>query len=71
LSGGPVTGITLSDLPPKVVKAMQQYAPDGEIDFITKETHGGQITYIVAFKKNSHPTLYIAQDGTILKEPPR
>ena len=69
LTGGPVTGVTLSDLPPKAIKAIQQYAPDAEIDFITKETHGDKIAYLVTFKKNAHPPLRLAQDGTILKEP--
>jgi hypothetical protein len=71
LTGGPVTGVTLSDLPPKVVKAIQRNAPDAEIDFITKETKGDQVTYIINFKNHTHPVLYLSQEGTVLKETPR
>jgi len=71
LTGGPVTGVTLSDLPAKVVKTIQQRAPDAEIDFISKETRGDQTTYIVTFKNRARPTLYVAQDGAVLKQPIR
>jgi len=68
LTGGTVTGLTLSDLPPKVLKSIEQHAPDAEIDFISKETHGDQTSYIVAFKNQARPPLHLAQDGTVLKE---
>jgi hypothetical protein len=71
LTGGPVTGVTLSDLPKRVVKTIQQRAPSSEIDFITKETHGDQVTYIVNFKNRTQPVLYLDQEGTVLKETPR
>ena len=67
LTGGPVTGLTLSDLPPKVVKTIQQRAPDAEIDFISKETHGDQTSYLIAFKNQARPKLHLAQDGTVLE----
>ena len=68
LTGGPVTGLTLSDLPPKVVKTIQQQAPDAEIDFISNETHGDQTFYVVTFKNQARPPLHLAQDGTVLKQ---
>lgn len=71
LTGGPVTGLTLSDLPPKVVKAIQQRAPDAEIDFISKQTLGDQTTYVIAFKDHARPALHLGQDGTVLKETAR
>jgi hypothetical protein len=71
LTGGPVTGVTLSDLPPNVVKAIQQRAPDAEIDYISKETHGDQTIYVVAFKNHARLTLHLAQDGTLLKDTAR
>jgi hypothetical protein len=71
LTGGPVTGVTLSDLPMKVVKTIQQRAPSSEIDYITKETHADQITYIIYFKDRTHPVLHVSQDGTVLKETAR
>jgi hypothetical protein len=71
LTGGPVTGLTLSDLPPKVVETIQQLAPDAEIDFISKQTRGDQTTYLVTFKNRARPTLHLAQDGSVLKEASR
>ena len=69
LTGGPGTGLTLSDLPPKVLKAIQQQAPDAEIDFISKETHADQASYLVTFKHHAHPPLHLDHEGTVLKEP--
>ena len=66
LTGGPVTGITLSDLPPQVVKRIQERAPDAEISYINKEKQGDKVTYEVVFKDRMHPALRIAADGTVL-----
>src|SRR5579862_8133992 len=40
ITGGPVAGVTLNDLPKEVVKTIQRQAPDSEIDTIVKEVHG-------------------------------
>jgi hypothetical protein len=68
LTGGPVTGITLSDLPAQVVKTIQQRAPDAEVAYINKETHGQQLVYLVVFKDQMHPALRINSDGTLASE---
>src|SRR5207248_11624205 len=57
--GGPVT-LSLNDLPPAVVKAIQHAAPDAEVGSITKQTKGDQTTYIVTFKDRAHPVLYFS-----------
>jgi hypothetical protein len=67
ITGGAVGGITLGDLPPKVVKTIQQHAPDAEVESIAKETRGDQVMYIVTFKHGMRPALYIAADGTVLR----
>lgn len=66
LTGGPVTGITLSDLPPQVMKKIQERAPNAEVAYINKEKRGDQTTYNVVFKDRMHPPLEIAADGTVL-----
>jgi hypothetical protein len=64
-SSGP--GLTPSDLPPEVMKTIQNKAPSGEIAHIFKETWGNQQVYIVSFKDPSHnPKLYVASDGSMV-----
>lgn len=63
---GAVTGLTLSDLPPAVVKAVQRQAPDAEVDSIVKQGHGDQTSFLISFKDRMHPALHIASDGTVL-----
>lgn len=66
--------LTLEDLPPQVVKAIQGQAPDAEVDTVTRETRGERgerVVYDVTFKDRKHPTLYLGPDGTILHEPLR
>ena len=55
-----------SDLPPPVMKSIQDRAPSGEIASIYKEVWGEHDIYIVSFKDPAHnPRLYIAADGTM------
>ena len=68
LTGGPVTGITLSDLPPQVVKTIQERAPDAEVAYINKDTHGDKTEYLVVFKDQLHPALRIAANGSVVSE---
>lgn len=66
ITGGPVSGITLNDLPTPVVKAIQRQAPDAEVDTILKEVHKDQTSYVITFKDHMHSTLHLASDGTAL-----
>jgi hypothetical protein len=68
ITGGPVAGVTLNDLPPAVVKTIQRRAPDAQVESIVKEVHGDQTTYAVTFKDGVHPAMRLASDGTILAE---
>ncbi len=63
VTGGKATGLTLGDLPPKVVKGIQQQAPDAEIRSITKERSGDNVTYLVTFKDQAHRPLRISSEG--------
>ena len=69
--GGPVTGVTLNDLPPVVVKSLQHRVPDAVVDSIVKQVVGDQTTYVVTFKDRLHPALQFASDGTVIGESPR
>jgi len=69
LSGGTVSGLKPGDLPPNTMKAIQERAPHTEIASIYKEMWGDREVYLISFKDPKHyPDLYIAADGTILKE---
>jgi hypothetical protein len=60
--------VTLQDLPPPVVKAIQSQAPDAEVSTITREIRGDKVVYVVTFKDRMHPPLYLASDGTVLRD---
>ena len=66
---GPGAAFKLSDLPPNVVKAIQELAPNSEVGLIRKETVNGTVVYVISFKDETHyPRLAIAEDGTVLQE---
>ena len=67
-TNGPIERVTLQDLPPQVVKTIQGAAPDSEIDLIEREKQDDKVVYRVSFKDRSHPILYLAPDGTLLRE---
>ncbi|HZR16080.1 MAG TPA: hypothetical protein VFE51_02030 [Verrucomicrobiae bacterium] len=58
--------VSLNDLPPAAVKAMQRSAPDAQVDSIVREVSGDQTVYQITFKDQLHPPLRVAADGTIL-----
>lgn len=65
VTGGPVAGVSLNDLPKEVIKTIQRQAPDAEIDTIIKEVHGDKTTYLVSFKDHMHTALRLASDGSL------
>ena len=67
-TGGPVERVTLQDLPPQVVKAIQTEAPDAEVSSIVRETGRDKVVYVVTFKDQKHPVVFLAPDGTLLRE---
>ncbi len=69
LTGGGASGVTLGDLPPKAVKAIQQHAPQAEISSISKENRGDQAVYIVSFKDPKQPTIEITPEGVVVVPP--
>jgi len=67
---GPLIGLKPSDLPPAVMKTIQERAPTSEIGIIDKQTWDDQDVYIISFKDPAHnPKLYIGSDGSVVKIP--
>jgi hypothetical protein len=71
LTGGPVTGTTINDLPEPVKKRLKELAPTAEIADIDKQTQGGRVIYRITFTEaGRNPTMYISQDGTLIQNIP-
>ena len=71
LTGGPVTGTTINDLPQPVKNKLKELAPAAEIADIDKQTQGGRVVYRITFTEpGRNPTMYIAQDGAIIQNRP-
>ena len=67
LTGGPVTGTSIQDLPPAVKTALKRHAPDGEIADIDKLMRGGRVVYEISFTEPAkNPKLFITADGRLL-----
>jgi hypothetical protein len=59
------------EVPVNVLKVIPQRAPAGEIAYVTLETWGGRVVYVVTFKDEAHnPRLLIASDGSVVDESP-
>jgi len=62
-------GLQFRDLPVPVAKVVDQAAPRSEVVSIDKETWGSRVVYILSFKDETKtPKLYIAADGTVLRD---
>ena len=71
LTGGPVTGTTIKDLPEPVKNKLKELVPSAEIADIDKQTQGGRVIYRITFSESArNPTMYISQDGTLVQNMP-
>ena len=67
LTGGPVAGTTITDLPSPVRTALKQRAGDAEIASINKTTENGQVVYEIKFTDpNKFPLMTISEDGRMM-----
>jgi hypothetical protein len=67
LTGGPVTGTTLKDLPSPVREALQKQMPRAEVADIDKTTRNGKVVYEISFAEpGKNPKVYISEDGQML-----
>jgi uncharacterized membrane protein YkoI len=66
LTGGPVVGTTLNDLPQAVRNALKQRSPTAEVADIDKEIRDGRTVYEISFTEpGKNPKLFVADDGTV------
>jgi hypothetical protein len=71
LTGGPVTGTTVKDLPQPVKTTLKEKAPSAEIADIDKETQAGRVIYRITFSEpGKNPAMYISEDGSIVQNMP-
>jgi hypothetical protein len=71
LTGGPITGTTLDDLPAVVKQSLREHVPHAEILSITKSRREGSVVYDVSFANSDTAELYLRDDGAVLPEPMR
>lgn len=66
--GTGATGTKLSALPEKVQKTIQSQAPNAELVDISRKEKDSLVYYEVEFKdKGKNPTMYVAEDGTLIQ----
>lgn len=67
LTGGPIVGTTLKDLPLPVRDTLKQRAPTAEVADVDKEVRDGKTVYEISFSEpGKNPKLIIRQDGTVV-----
>lgn len=72
LTGGPITGVTIQDLPPAVKDTLKQRVPHSEIASITRSHRGNKIVYDISFVQTDEaPEIYVADNGKVMPEPMR
>ena len=70
LTGGPVSGTTLGDLPDPVKKTLRELAPNGEVADVDKQTLNGQTVYKISFAEpGKNPTIYVTESGNTIQNP--
>jgi hypothetical protein len=71
LTGGPITGTTIDDLPAAVKQSLRQRVPNAEIVSITKSRRNANMVYDISFVNSDVRELYLRDDGEVLPEPMR
>lgn len=70
LTGGPITGTTIDDLPPAVKETLKERVPHAEIATIEKARRDGKTVYEFNFAEpDKTPALYVRRDGVIVPAP--
>ena len=68
LTGGPVTGTRVSDLPQPVRDTLQKQVQSAEVADIDKQVLGNEVVYKISFTDPTNSAaLYISQDGRIIQ----
>ena len=71
LTGGPITGTTIEDLPAPAKETLKERVPHAEIASISKSRHDGTVIYDVSFLNSENPDIYLQADGQVVSEPAR
>jgi len=73
LTGGPITGTTIQDLPRAVKDTLKQVVPHSEIASIEKTKRDGRTVYEFTFleSENYTPDIYLRDDGQVMSQPLR
>ena len=71
LTGGPITGTTIEDLPAAVKQSLREHMPTAEVVSITKSRRHGSVVYDISFANSDTRELYLRDDGKVLPEPMR
>jgi hypothetical protein len=67
LTGGPVTGTTVADLPKPVRDTLKKRVPQGEVADIDREVKEGGVIYKISFTDPAkNPSVEISADGKIV-----
>jgi hypothetical protein len=70
LTGGPVSGTRLKDLPQAVKNTLKDRVSSAEVSDIDKETEDGKVYYKISFAEpGKNPSLWISEDGRIVDSP--
>ena len=68
LTGGPVTGTRIKDLPQAVQSTLKQRFSTAEVADIDKQTRDGRTVYKISFMEpGKNPTIYVAEDGSMVE----
>src|SRR5947209_8128398 len=63
LTGGPVTGMNIKDLPQAVKETLKQRAATAEVADIDKQNRNGRTLYKISFlEPGKNPTMYVSED---------
>lgn len=65
LSGGPISGTKISDLPQPVKDTLEERVPNERIADIDKAHRGGKPVYIIRFAGSGHEKMYVMGDGEL------
>jgi hypothetical protein len=69
LTGGPVSGTRLQDLPQPVRDSLKERVASAEVADIDKQNRNGQVVYKISFAEpGRNPALFIAEDGKIAQD---
>jgi len=69
LTGGPMAGTKVSDLPEAVKKTLQQNFPHEEVADIDRTLRDGREIYLIKFaRRGTDPVVSIGNDGHLIQE---